>query len=83
MHLDVVDFADLLAAPPAPDEFEETDARRIVGRLDARSAAFLTAVAIEGARVAEAGQRLEMREGAVRVALHRAMKRLAALGERT
>ena len=81
-HFDVADFADLLAAPPAPDPFESSDARRIVGRLDGRSAAVLTAVAIEGVGVAEAGRLLGMRDGAVRVAVHRAMKRLAALGER-
>lgn len=82
VHLDVVDFADVLAAAPAPDPFEAADAQRLVDRLDGRSAAVLTAVAIEGAGIAEAGRRLGMRDGAVRVALHRAMKRLAALGER-
>jgi DNA-directed RNA polymerase specialized sigma24 family protein len=39
-------------------------------------------IGIEGASAAEAGQALNMTEGAVRVALHRAFKTLAALRER-
>lgn len=79
VHLPIEDFADLLAAAPAPDPFEMSDALRVASRLDARSATVLTAVAIEGAGIAEAGRRLSMTKGAVRVALHRAMKRLGAL----
>lgn len=82
VHLDVDDMADLLAAPPEADPFETSDASKIVAKLDGRSAEVLTIVAIEGAGVAEAGWRMGLREGAVRVAVHRALQRLAALEDR-
>ena len=82
VHLDVADFAELLAAPACPDPFEASDARAIVGRLDRRSEALLTAVAIDGAGTAEAGRRLGMTEGAVRVAVHRALRRLRGAVDR-
>ena len=80
VHLPIEDFADLLRPRrPRPTRSRRATPRRIAGRLDARSATVLTAVAIEGAGIAETGGRLSMTEGAVRVALHRAMKRLGAL----
>lgn len=82
IDLPVEDFAETLANPAGDEEaLRRRDALRLIGRLDARSVALVTAVGIEGLDAAEAGRRLSMSEGAVRVALHRALKRLAALHE--
>ncbi|MDZ7908161.1 MAG: sigma factor-like helix-turn-helix DNA-binding protein, partial [Gemmobacter sp.] len=52
---------------------------RIDGQLDPRAAQIVRAVSIEGETPAEVGGRLGMTDGAVRVALHRALQRMAAL----
>jgi len=54
----------------------------MIERLDPRSAEIVRAIGIDGEEIAETSRRLEMTEGAVRVVLHRAFKRLAALRER-
>lgn len=60
----------------AHDASAARDSAVLLGRLDARSAAIVRAMSIEGESAAEVGQRLEMSEGAVRVSLHRAMQRM-------
>jgi RNA polymerase sigma factor (sigma-70 family) len=79
VQVPVEDLADILAAPDGPDSTERDDALRMIGALEGRSAEVVRAMALDGAGVAETGARLTMSEGAVRVALHRALKRLAAL----
>ncbi len=64
---------DVLADPLA-----DRDARRIAATLQGRERDVVEAVCLSGASVKEAGAQLSMSEGAVRVALHRALKRLAA-----
>jgi DNA-directed RNA polymerase specialized sigma24 family protein len=54
----------------------------VIGMLDARAAEIVTMIGRKGASAAETGQALSMSEGAVRVALHRALKTLAILRER-
>lgn len=82
--LPIEDFQDVLPEPEAPDPFEQDDARKTIAQLDPRSADILDGAALRGESAAETGARLNMSEGAVRVALHRALRRLAALrdGER-
>lgn len=84
VSLPIEDFEDLLPEPEGPDPHERQDALTTIARLDPRSADILRAAALEGESTAETGRRLNMSEGAVRVALHRALRRLAALrdGER-
>ncbi|MBP7001144.1 sigma-70 family RNA polymerase sigma factor [Amaricoccus sp.] len=79
VHVDIADFADALPAEPGPDPTERRDAERMIGRLDPRSARIVRAIGLDGASVPEVGAALGMSEGAVRVALHRALRRLAAL----
>lgn len=74
-------FAETLPAPEGPDPTDEADALRMIGRLDDRSATIVKAIGFEGLSVAEVGALLGMTETAVRVRLHRAMKRLATLRE--
>lgn len=82
IDLPIEDFADDLAAEAGPDPTEAADMAKMIGMLDGRSAEIVRKIGLEGASVAETGQLLTMTEGAVRVALHRALKTLAVLRER-
>ena len=82
VELPIEDFDDSLAADAGPDPTEAADMAKMIGMLDDRSGRIVRMIGIEGASAAEAGQALNMTEGAVRVALHRAFKTLAALRER-
>ncbi len=80
LDLPIEDFSDELQADAAPEPLVSRDVDRAMGQLDARSAFILRAVALEDAAHAEVGARLGMTDGAVRVALHRAMKKLEIWG---
>jgi RNA polymerase sigma factor (sigma-70 family) len=82
VQVPVEDFAEVLAAPEAIDPTERSDIERVIGRLDARSAQIVRAIGLDGASVSETAGALAMTETAVRVALHRAMKKLASLRAR-
>lgn len=82
VDLPVEDFADVLAAPPDADPTERGDLLRVIGALEPRAAEIVRAIGLDGASIAETGARLGMTEGAVRVALHRGLKRLAELRRR-
>ena len=53
------------------------ESARALGRLHGRARDIVLAISIEGASAREVADRLGMTEGAVRVALHRALKSLA------
>ncbi len=82
IDLAIDDFADVLAAEAGPDPTEAADMDKMIGLLDRRSATIVRKIGLEGVSVAETGAALTMSEGAVRVALHRALKTLAILRER-
>ncbi|MBK6468566.1 MAG: sigma-70 family RNA polymerase sigma factor [Rhodobacter sp.] len=82
LTLPVEDFADVLPAEAEADPTERRDMEKLIAMLDDRSAQLVRLIGFDGASSAEAGARMEMTEGAVRVALHRAFKRLAQLRER-
>lgn len=82
VDLDIGDFAEVLPADPAPDPTEDRDRDKLIAMLDGRSADLVRMIGLEGASTAEAGAKLGLSEGAVRVALHRALKRLAELRKR-
>jgi RNA polymerase sigma factor (sigma-70 family) len=52
---------------------------RLLAQLKVRQRDIVTSISINGSSVRETADRLQMTEGAVRVALHRALKALAAL----
>jgi RNA polymerase sigma factor (sigma-70 family) len=79
VQVPIEDFAEVLPAEPVPDPTERHDAERVIGRLDPRSARIMRAIGLEGASIAEISAELGMTEVAVRVALHRGLKRLASL----
>jgi RNA polymerase sigma factor (sigma-70 family) len=82
IDLPVEDFADILPADPGEDPTERRDMEKLIGMLDDRAAGIVRMIGLDGQSAAETGARLGMTEGAVRVALHRALKALAALRER-
>ena len=82
IDMPIDDFADVLAADAGPDPTDAADMEKMIGMLDGRSATIIRKIGLEGVSVAETGAALTMSEGAVRVALHRALKTLAILRER-
>jgi RNA polymerase sigma factor (sigma-70 family) len=69
-------------AEDVPAVLAARDSESLLARLDPRSARIVRAVSLEGDSMAEVGHRLSMSEGAIRVALHRAIKRLAAIARK-
>lgn len=68
---------DTLGAASGADDAGEIDG--LLARLRVRQRDIVKSISIEGVSVRETAGRLGMTEGAVRVALHRALKTLAAL----
>lgn len=58
-------------------EMNHVDAENVIGKLKGRDREIVLAIAIEGASARQVAQQLGMSEGAVRVALHRALQSLA------
>mgnify|MGYP000117849295 CR=1 FL=1 len=79
VHLPVEDFAETLESAPEPDPTERRDAAVLIGRLPERDAALMRCLALEGRDSEECGGRLGLKPGALRVALPRALQRLARL----
>lgn len=75
-------FLEVLAAEAGVDPTEASDMAKMIGMLDQRSAMIIRKIGMEGVSITETGAALKMSEGAVRVALHRALNKLAVLRER-
>jgi len=75
----IEDVMETLAADERTDATDRLDAEQLVDRLKPPQRDIVRAISLEGAGVKETAERLKMSEGAVRVALHRALKALAAL----
>jgi RNA polymerase sigma-70 factor (ECF subfamily) len=82
IDLPIEDFADKLAAGDGPDPLAARDMEKVLAGLEPRAAEIVRAFGLGGETVAETASRLQMTEGAVRVALHRALKSIARLRER-
>ena len=72
------DLENVLAAPEAADS-DLGDAEKLMLRLDHRQQKIVRAMSIAGRSAAEVGAELKMTENAVRVSLHRALKKLGEL----
>jgi RNA polymerase sigma factor (sigma-70 family) len=77
VHVPVDDISETLAAETQPDTMKGVDAERILARLKGRERVIVLAISVEGASARQVAERLGMTEGAVRVALHRALQSLA------
>jgi len=73
----IEDFEEILAAPPEADPHARSDAERLMRQLAPRQLDIVRAISLEGESISATAERLAMSEGAVRVALHRALKSLA------
>lgn len=81
-HLPIEDFTDILPDEGAAAPCALRDAETMLGLIDARGAGLVRAVALDGETAETAGAAAGLSPGTARVALHRAMKRLAQLAER-
>ncbi len=83
VHLPIEDFTDTLEALAEADPLtardDKREVERLISQLDPRSAAIVRAVELHYEPQAAVGERLQMTPANLRVTLHRAMKRLAAL----
>lgn len=79
-YVRIDDIAETLAGPEPPEmnpQMNGADAERMISGLKGRQRDIVLAISIEGASTRDVARRLDMSEGAVRVALHRALKTLA------
>jgi RNA polymerase sigma factor (sigma-70 family) len=80
------DFVENLPSPAADtscdDPLAGRDLAKVLDALDPRSADIVRSFGIAGETTAQTAARLDMSEGAVRVALHRALKTIAQLRKR-
>ena len=74
----IEDFEAVLAAPEAEDPHTRGDVERLLEQLQPRASDIVKSISLDGQSISATAIRLAMTEGAVRVALHRALKSLAA-----
>ena len=77
VELEIESIAHVLAAPPE-DGGLNLDIEAALATLDGRQRALVEQISLQGRTASEVGASLGMTEGAVRVALHRALRTLAA-----
>lgn len=75
----IEDIVEKLPAPLAGETLAKEDLDKLLIQLNDRQQDLVRSLSIEGRSIRETAQRLKMKEGAVRVALHRAINALAAL----
>jgi RNA polymerase sigma-70 factor, ECF subfamily len=76
-HLPIDDVSEWLADDQEPSQINNADAKNVIAKLKGREREIVLAISVEGASARQVAQRLGMTEGAVRVALHRALQSLA------
>jgi RNA polymerase sigma-70 factor (ECF subfamily) len=77
-----VEDIDTLEIKDGAGQLDPLDLERMLGRLKEQQRDIVQSISIDGMSIRETADRLHMTEGAVRVALHRALKALAALYRR-
>ena len=77
MEVEIDLETDTNEASPGPDVVVGLDLERALSELPGRTRQLIEDVKVSGYSMAEAGERAGMSEGAVKVALHRALKTLA------
>jgi RNA polymerase sigma factor (sigma-70 family) len=76
-HLPIDEVIESLTDDREPSQMNSVDANKVMAKLKGRQREIVLAISIEGASARQVAQRLGMTEGAVRVALHRALQSLA------
>jgi RNA polymerase sigma-70 factor (ECF subfamily) len=72
------DVSETLACPPE-DNTDTRDVRKLLDLLPERDRVIVQGISLDGRSIAETALSVDMQEGAVRVALHRALKKLGGL----
>jgi RNA polymerase sigma-70 factor (ECF subfamily) len=78
IQVPIDNIIDTIAADEDTSGVDRQDAERMVGRLNGRQKEVVKAISLNGESIREVADRLQMKEVAVRVALHRGLKALAA-----
>jgi RNA polymerase sigma-70 factor, ECF subfamily len=78
IQIEIGEMVDVLAAPET-DITVDGDVETLVSRLPDRQQAIVRDISLRGRSISETARALGMQEGACRVALHRALKSLAAM----
>jgi len=73
------DVAPFLTAQPDDDPLIRRDLETMFEALGVRNRDLVQSISVEGRSIGETAKRLNMKEGAVRVALHRAIKAMATM----
>lgn len=81
-HVDIDDWSNSLAIAVEVEAPAAIDSQLLLESLPERQRAIVQQISVEGRSAAEVAGQLGMSEGAVRVALHRALKALAAFYRR-
>lgn len=81
-HVDIDEWSNSLAVAVEVEAPRAIDSRRLLESLPERQRTIVQEISLEGHSAADVAARLGMSEGAVRVALHRALKALAAFYRR-
>ncbi|MGL4439733.1 MAG: sigma-70 family RNA polymerase sigma factor [Bosea sp. (in: a-proteobacteria)] len=76
-HLSIDEFAEVIPSPSSEGELAQGDVLKMVASLPHRQAEIVRAIFVDGQRTADVAGKFAMSDGAVRVALHRALKTLA------
>ncbi|WBK02082.1 sigma-70 family RNA polymerase sigma factor [Methylocystis parvus OBBP] len=79
VFVQINEFSEFPADDKDGDPAARSDIDRLLEKLTDKQRDLVRSLSIEGRSVEETARRLNMKEGAVRVALHRAIKALAAL----
>jgi RNA polymerase sigma factor (sigma-70 family) len=82
IDLPIEDFVEVLPAEAGPDPMQARDMDKVLAALEPRAAEILRSFGQRGETMGETAGRLGLTEGALRVALHRALKALARVRER-
>jgi RNA polymerase sigma factor (sigma-70 family) len=79
VHVPIEDVIDTLGAEDNSGNSSPGEIDALLGQLKVQQREIVKSISINGSSVRETADRLQMTEGAVRVALHRALKTLAAM----
>lgn len=83
IELDIADFAETLPSDGGEEAASDRDVDRALESLPAGQRNVVQSISVDGKSIPETAAALNMNEGAVRVALHRGLKAIAArFGER-
>ncbi len=78
VFVNIDDFAEIMPEEPKPDRASSAEVEAQLKTLPARQREVLQSIAVESASIKDTARKFAMSEGAVRVALHRALTSLTA-----